>query len=601
MSTDTQDATADQDAPPAVPAEAEADPENAPDTATEPEAAAEPVDGTGPGATDPEATDPGAASDGVATDAPIAADPTEDDTAEGAEGSGTSDDPFGSPSPNPAAAQDVPSLRPGSQPGTVHLDRLGFPIEVAGTLLVQCHGVPESARARLTNAGAEITEADDASVEALVISTRLPPEQLRRFRDELAGRVGRTIVLAHTGAERLAAELIRAGADAVVGEGNEEALIGLIDRERTPTALLASFERRYGDGSGGRGTGRDPSTGLLDRASFERRLGTIADADEVPRVAFVKVLSERWNASKPDAVVSAQQRRLATTLAHIVTAVGGELFSTGNGEFGLIGERMSPHDAGRLGARLAEAAGTFRDRGLPLRIVVGHAGPESAHDAEELLDLARRAVEVAAADGARQVLSAEELALGVSVTTELEALVRLLDEVEPLLPEGTGHGERVGKVSAELARLHGSSPAAVSRIRLAGHLHDVGRSGLPPVTIGGPEGLSGELLEAWRTFPTRSAELLQLTAGPAVAEAVKGQRERWDGNGFPEGLPGQEIPESSRIIAVAHAIDEVLSADSNLGIAGLRAQLDTRRGTELDPELVEVALANLEQLVNERE
>lgn len=486
-------------------------------------------------------------------------------------------------------------------PGMVHLDHLGFPENAAGSLLLRCDGVPGSARQRLVSAGAEITDDPEQSVEALVVSTRLPPDELRRVSEQLAARVGRTIVLAHTGAERLAAQLVQAGADAVVGEGNEEALIGLIDHERTATALLASFERRFGGtGEGADGRGRDPATGLLDRRSFERRLGTLRDAEEIPRVGFVKVVSDRWSTSNPDAVVAVQRRRLATTLEHAATSESVELYSTGNGEFGLISEQLSPHDAARVGNRLVEATATYRDRNLPLRAVVGHAGSESAHDPEELLDLARRAVEVAAVDGTRRVLSAEDLALGVSVTTELEALVRLLDEVEPALPEGVGHGERVGRMAAHLARLRGSSPGAVSRIQLGGHLHDIGRAGLPPATIGGPEGLTGELLEAWRTFPARSAELLQLTAGPAVAMAVRSQRERWDGNGFPEGLPGEEIPESSRIIAIVHAIDEELSAGPHLGAHEAEARLEERRGTELDPDLVELAIEHLDQLLAER-
>ncbi len=511
--------------------------------------------------------------------------------------------PIDSPgSDDPIAGSDAPAaVKPSATPGMVHLAHLGFPRSAAGSLMLRCDGVPESARQRLVSAGAELTDDPEQAVEALVVSTRLPPEAIRRVSEHLAARVGRTIILAHTGAERLAAQLVRAGADAVVGEGNEEALIGLIDHERTPTGLLASFERRFGGNANGRnGQGRDATTGLHDRRSFERRLGSLGDAEEVPRVAFVKVISDRWNTSSPDAVVSVQRRRLATTLEHIATNEASELYSTGVGEFGLISTQLSPHDATRVGNRLVEATATYRDRGLPLRAVVGHAGSESAHDPEELLDLARRAVEVAAVDGTRRVLSAEDLALGVSVTTELEALVRLLDEVEPALPEGRGHGERVGRMAAHLARIRGSSPGVVSRIQLAGHLHDIGRAGLPPATIGGPEGLTGELLEAWRTFPSRSAELLQLTAGPAVARAVRGQRERWDGNGFPEGLPGEEIPESSRIIAVVHAIDEEIAAAKHLGAHGVEARLRERRGTELDPDLVEAAILHLEQLLAER-
>ncbi len=483
---------------------------------------------------------------------------------------------------------------------TVQLDALGHPPALEGTLRLRSVGLPDSARDRLSEAGAELVDDPDAEIEALVVSTRLSEEELEEVSERLGGRVGRTIVLAHTGAERMAAELIRSGADAVVGEGNEEALIGLIDTDRTPTALLASFERRFGSVAGTSQRGIDPHTGLADLRSFERRIGSLADADEIPRVAYGKVVSDRWSVRSPDTIVLVQQRRLATLLSHVTGAVQVELFSTGNGEFGMVGPTMSPHDMERLGNRIISTAATFRDRGLPLRMVVGHAGPESADDSEELLELARRAVEVAAVDGTRTVLGAEDLALGVSVTTELEAVVRLLDDVEPALPEGRGHGERVGLMASELARARGCSPAVISRIHLAGHLHDVGRAGLPGEAVGGPAGLTGELLEAWRTFPARSAELLQLTAGPAVATAVRQQRERFDGDGFPDGLKGAQLHESARILAVVHRIDEIVCHDHNTSSRAITKALRDGAGTEFDPDVVATADEHLAELLDAR-
>lgn len=491
----------------------------------------------------------------------------------------------------------APAVAPSAESATVLLDRLGFPAASGEILRLRCLGVPASARMRVEATGAELIDDPEADVDALLVSTRLPPDELRTLCEELGARIGRTIVLAHTGAERLAADLVRAGADAVVGEGNEEALIGLVEDDRTPTALLASFERRFGGAATTSNRGVDTGTGLPDRPSFERRISTLADADEIPRVAYLKVVSERWSVPNPDAVVSFQRRRLGSALAHIAAAHSCEVYATGNGEFGMIGEHLSPHDAERVGNRLVEACSTFRDRGLPLRLVIGHAGPESANDTEELLDLARRAVEVAAVDGARTVLSAEDLALGVSVTTELEAVVRLLDEVEPAMIEGRGHGERVGRMAAELGRMRGCSPAAVSRMRLSGHLHDVGRAGLPAAAVGGPGDLTGELLEAWRTFPARSAELLQLTSGRAVADAVRAQRERWDGDGFPEGLTGAEIPEAARVIAVVHVIDEALALNRNISAGAITEKLRERAGTELDPDIVGTAIDNLATLL----
>lgn len=466
-------------------------------------------------------------------------------------------------------------------------------------LRLRCVGIPPSARQRLESIGTQIEDDPTAPVDGWLVSTRLGPDDLATFEREREERGVRTIVLAHTGAERVAVQLVSAGAEAVVGEGNEEALLGLVEDDRTPHALLTSFERRFGADNGTSSRGVDPATGLADGRGFERRISTLGEADEVPRVLFCKVLSDRWSTPTPDPVVAVQRRRLATMLAHASGAADQEIYATGHGEFGLLGAPLSPHDADRLGGRLVALTATFRDRGVPLRLVVGHAGPEVASNREELIELARRALEVAAVDGVRTVLGAEDLAHGVSVTTELEAIVRLLDRIEPALPEGRGHGERVGRMAAQLARRRGWSSGAVSRAQLAGHLHDVGRAGLPSEAVDGPDGLEGELLAAWQTFPERSADLLRLTAGGAVADAVHGQRERWDGTGFPQGHAGADIPEQSRLLAVVHAVDELVGAQM-VGPALLARRLRERAGESLDPELVDLAVEHLNVLLSAR-
>jgi HD-GYP domain-containing protein (c-di-GMP phosphodiesterase class II) len=465
------------------------------------------------------------------------------------------------------------------------------------TLRVRCLGVPSSARERLVDAGAEVVE-DAGEVDAILVSTRLSAEEVAEVEAGLGTDQPRTIVLAHTGAERLAAHLVSGGAHAIVGEGNEEALLGLIDPDHVPNALLTSFERRFGAADTS-GRGVDAATGLGDRRSFERRIGTLGDDGEVPRVALCRVLSERWLDPDPDPVVSVQRRRLATSIAHVWGTMKGEVYSIGAGEFGLVGPAVNVTEMNRLGSLLVDAAETFRDEGTALRMVVGHAGPESTADPDELLELARRALEVAAVDGARQVLGAQDLALGVSVTTELEAVVRLLDQVEPSLPEGRGHGERVGRMVAELAQLKGWSAAAVGRVQLAGHLHDVGRAGLPAAAVAGPEGLDDELLEAWRGYPERSAQLLGLTAGRDVAENVAAHNERWDGSGSPWGLRGTDIPEAARMLAVVHEVDRLVAVEET-GIAATGRRLQEQAGTVLDPDLVELVVAHLPGLLQLR-
>lgn len=466
----------------------------------------------------------------------------------------------------------------------------------AAELRLTATGVPDSARARLATVGIELiehAEGEHTAVHAELVSTRLPAAEIAAVAVRLAATPHTVVVLAHTGGERTAAELIAAGASALVGEGNEEALLGLVDHDRVPTALLSSFERRFGDLGHGTGRGTDPSTGLTDRRGFERRIGALGDHDETPRVATMRITSELWSHALASPIVTLQRRRLAAMLAHVAMAARSELYHLGPNEFGLVGNHLSPEAMEHLGDRLVTVAATFRDRGLPLRLVIGHAGAESSTDVEELVDLSRRALDVATMDHARSVLGAEQLALGVSVTTELEASLRLVVDVEAHMVEGVGHGERVGRIAAELARSCGWSPAAVARIQLAGHLHDVGRARLPREAVAGPDELQGELLEAWRTFPVLGAQMLRLSAGSVVADTVHAQCEHVDGQGFPDGRRGTEIPEGARLLAVAHAVEELLLATPHAADAELSARLRERAGTQLEPELVDEATAVL--------
>ena len=114
--------------------------------------------------------------------------------------------------------------------------------------------------------------------------------------------------------------------------------------------------------------GVDPTTGLLDRSSFERRIATLGDGDEIPRVAFIKIVSERWSTADADAVVVVssvagcrppwppRRNDRQRALQHRPRRV-----RAGRG-------RLSPHDIERRRTqRSRRSRRRFRDRGLPLR------------------------------------------------------------------------------------------------------------------------------------------------------------------------------------------------------------------------------------------
>ncbi|MEX0868679.1 MAG: HD domain-containing phosphohydrolase [Nitriliruptoraceae bacterium] len=162
----------------------------------------------------------------------------------------------------------------------------------------------------------------------------------------------------------------------------------------------------------------------------------------------------------------------------------------------------------------------------------------------------------------------------------------------------TDRCSNVGRMAAELARSSGMPPANISRMQLAGHLHDVGRASLPSGLVES-DALTDEERALLQGYPARSAQMLQLMGGHFVADVVRHHRERWDETGFPDGRERESIHEGARILAVAHAVDEIVS---QIGAAQalIMARLRSRAGTDLDPAIVATATTHLPAILSAR-
>jgi putative nucleotidyltransferase with HDIG domain len=137
----------------------------------------------------------------------------------------------------------------------------------------------------------------------------------------------------------------------------------------------------------------------------------------------------------------------------------------------------------------------------------------------------------------------------------------------------------------------------VDDIRLAGLLHDVGKSAIPERILAKPGPLSDiEWLEM-RRHPWIAVELLENSGLDEIREWIYCHHERPDGNGYPRGTRGEDIPLAARIISVADAFDVMTARDSYrrpIGTAAAIAELRRVAGTQLDPRVVEVFVGLVE-------
>lgn len=154
-----------------------------------------------------------------------------------------------------------------------------------------------------------------------------------------------------------------------------------------------------------------------------------------------------------------------------------------------------------------------------------------------------------------------------------------------------GHSERVRTLADLLAKEAGLSDDERDKLRWGALLHDIGKLAVPGAILNKPDRPDEEEWATLKRHPEEGAHLvepLEAWLGP-WAGSVGHHHERWDGNGYPQGLTGDEISLGGRILAIADAY-EVMTATRAykvpMSAAAARKELVASSGTHFDPELV---------------
>jgi putative nucleotidyltransferase with HDIG domain len=171
----------------------------------------------------------------------------------------------------------------------------------------------------------------------------------------------------------------------------------------------------------------------------------------------------------------------------------------------------------------------------------------------------------------------------------LAGLLRALDTRDQ---RAARHAAAVARFASDMAAEVGMSEQQQELAHTAGLLHDIGHFALSDRVAERGRTLTDEDWMAIQRHPELGAEMLRDLGmyGP-VAEIVLAHHERIDGRGYPNGLPGEEIPEIAKIIAVAEVYDTLTAADtyrSRMGSFEALRELRRVAGTQLDAGYVEV-------------
>ncbi len=332
----------------------------------------------------------------------------------------------------------------------------------------------------------------------------------------------------------------------------------------------------------------DPLTGLRNRRALTEELPRVCAraSDEAPAFLWFfdldgfKNYNDAFGHLAGDALLTRLGQRLRDTVSPF-----GSAFRLGGDEFCalLVAPLADPH------ALFQRARHSLSEKGRAFTVTASAGAVEIPRETSDPTQAMRLADHHMYRDKTASRGGAAEL-----VTAVLHAA---LAQRHPELDE---HSSDVACDVELLARAIGLDEEAVGLIIRAGDLHDVGKLGIPDEIIKRPGALSESEWEFMRQH-TVMGERIIAAAGPSmepIAPLVRASHERWDGQGYPDGLAGDAIPLGARIITICDSFRAMLSVrpyKQALTLEDAVQELRRCAGTQFDPHLVDVFCTIIER------
>ena len=179
-------------------------------------------------------------------------------------------------------------------------------------------------------------------------------------------------------------------------------------------------------------------------------------------------------------------------------------------------------------------------------------------------------------------------------TAYLESIETLRYTVEAKDTYTRGHSDRVSEYSYIIGKYLNLPEDDLKKLKLGGLFHDVGKIGVPDSILLKTEKLTDDEYSEIKNHPAIGKHILSnAKIFENIIPIVFHHHEKFDGNGYPEKLAGQNIPLHARIAAIADTFDAMTSKRSYrnaLSLDIVRNELSRCSGTQFDPEILKVFL-----------
>ncbi len=329
----------------------------------------------------------------------------------------------------------------------------------------------------------------------------------------------------------------------------------------------------------------DPLTGLPNRRALLRDFGQLFARGEVAGAEgeYVCVIFDldgfkAYNDSFGHPAGDALLRRLGASLSHVI-APFGTAYRLGGDEFCVL----SPIGDVKADSILATARAALSERGEGFTITASGGAiilPREADNPSDAMRIAdQRMYQEKGDHHARSGHQVRELLLGIMRAHE---------------PGLETHVNGVARLAMEVGRELNLDSESLDVLVRASEMHDIGKIGIPEDVLHKPGPLTDIEWELVHSHPMIGARII--SSAPAlmpVAKLVRSAHERWDGQGYCDGLAGTDIPLGSRIIFVCDAFDAMTEdRPYRRAFSPEKALQEIREnsGSQFDPDVVDAFL-----------
>lgn len=324
----------------------------------------------------------------------------------------------------------------------------------------------------------------------------------------------------------------------------------------------------------------DPLTELYNRRFYEEEIQRLDTERNLPisiiigDVNGLKIVNDAFGHDVGDQLLreAAKAIQSACRKDDIVARWGGD-------EFVILLPKTTSDEAEKVVSRIKESYGNVLVNAIRMSISFGWDTKKES--GENILKVLKSAEDIMYK---HKVIENE----GMRSNT-IKTIINTLHEKNPREEQ---HSKRVSQICQDIGRAIGLSEIEISRLRLVGLLHDIGKIGIAEEILNKPGKLTDSEWEDLKRHPEIGYRILNSSYEMVeLADCILAHHERWDGKGYPKGLKGEAIPLVARIIALADSYDAMISERPyrvSLTEEQAREEIRKNSGSQFDANLAEV-------------